>query len=47
MASIIKDNILKLYRIEDSEATIYKICIGRYKDSYNTKYLLFNMNKAS
>lgn len=35
VATSIKDNILKLYSIEETTPTLYKVCIGSYKNKAN------------
>lgn len=35
IARVIKDNILKLYNVKSSNNTLYKVCIGTYKDKSN------------
>lgn len=37
VATSIKDNILKLYSIEETTPTLYKVCIGSYQDKTNAK----------
>ena len=38
ISSVIKDNILKLYNIEDDK--LYKVCIGSYKNKSNAINML-------